>query len=160
MRRRQFLKRAGAVGAAGVGGVATMGSAAGETEDGYDLVFEAGSGLDFVETAVGETFLQAPLADGSTYYLFQHRAGRFEVDTVAIVLAEDGTVLYLESLEGVEYSQSEIGEMADRIGEMADRIVYTEELIVETEYLVVDVITYTQDSALEFLSMVNPLSIL
>jgi hypothetical protein len=160
MRRRQFLRRAGAVGVAGAGGLATTGSVAGETEDGDELAIEAGTGLEFVETAFGESVLRAPLADGGTYYLFQHRPSPFEVDTVVLVLAEDGTVSYLESLEGVEYTQSEIGAMADRIGEMADRIVYTEELIVETEYLVVDVITYTQDSALEFVAMLNPLSVL
>lgn len=43
---------------------------------------------------------------------------------------------------------------------MADRIVYTEELIVETEYLIVEVITYTQDSVLEFVDMLNPLNLL
>ncbi len=160
MRRRQFLKRAGAVGVAGAGGLATMGSAAGETDAGYDLELPEGATLEFAETAYGESFLRAPLTDGRTYYLIQHRPNPFEVDTVVLVLAEDGTVLYLESLEGVEYTQSEIGTMADRIGEMADRIVYTEALIVETEYLAVDVITYTQDSALAFTSMLNPLSIL
>ncbi|MFW5965602.1 MAG: hypothetical protein ACOCP3_02510 [Halodesulfurarchaeum sp.] len=60
----------------------------------------------------------------------------------------------------MEYTQSEIGVMADRIGEMADRIVYTEELIVETGALTVDVIVYTQHSTLEFVELLNPLSIL
>jgi len=76
-----------------------------------------------------------------------------------MVLSETGEVLYLESLDGVLYTEDQIGEMADRIGEMADRILYTEELIVETEYLIVDVIKYTQDSVLEFVSMLNPLNL-
>ncbi|MFW6458654.1 MAG: hypothetical protein ACOCY6_04480 [Halodesulfurarchaeum sp.] len=145
---------------AGAGNLTTVGSAAAETDGGYDLQIPAGSGLEFAETALGETVLQAPLSDGSTYYLYQHRPSPFEVDTVDLVLAADGTVSYLESLEGVEYTQSEIGVMADRIGEMADRIVYTEELIVETGALTVDVIVYTQHSTLEFVELLNPLSIL
>jgi hypothetical protein len=103
--------------------------------------------------------LPADLADGSTYYFFQEENDLFGNDEVVLVLAETGEVLYLQSLDGVLYTESEIGEMADRIGEMADRIVYTEELVVETEYLIVDVIFYTQDSVLEFVDMLSPLDL-
>lgn len=85
--------------------------------------------------------------------------GLFDVDTVVMVLAETGEVLFVESLDGVVYTEDQLGEMADRIGEMADRIVDTEELIVETEYLVVDVISFSQENLLTFVGMLNPLSL-
>ncbi|WP_254766390.1 hypothetical protein [Salinilacihabitans rarus] len=155
MNRRKFISNLGVAAVAG-GGAATT-AAAESDDDSYQIELEPGTSVSFAETYFGESFIYAPLADGSTYYLFLNRNGCCEVDRVVMVLSETGEVLYLESLDGVLYTVDEIGAMADRIGEMADRIVYTEELIVETEYLVVDVITYTQDSVLEFVDMLDPI---
>jgi hypothetical protein len=155
--RRSLLKRLGITGAAGLAGVGLSGSAS--ASDGYEITIDSGTSFDYVETDLGEAFITADLADGSTYYFFQEENDLFGNDEVVLVLAETGEVLYLQSLDGVLYTESEIGEMADRIGEMADRIVYTEELVVETEYLIVDVIFYTQDSVLEFVDMLNPLDL-
>ncbi|WP_255192620.1 twin-arginine translocation signal domain-containing protein [Natronobeatus ordinarius] len=158
MNRRTFLTKLGVGTATGGAALATTNAVAAETDDDYQLELEPGTTVSFAETYFGESFIYAPLSDGSTYYLFLNRNGCCQVDQVVMVLADTGEVLYLESLDGVLYTVDEIGEMADRIGEMADRIVYTEELIVETEYLIVDVIKYTQDSTLEFVDMLNPLS--
>ncbi|KAB1193343.1 hypothetical protein GJR96_07760 [Haloferax sp. MBLA0076] len=158
MKRRTFINRLGTVSLGGLAaaGVATTASAA---DDGYDLELAPGDTFYFAETSRAESLIYAPLQDGSTYAMFQVPNGFFDVDTVIIVLAENGEVLYLESLDGVLYTEDQIGEMADRIGEMADRIVYTEELIVETEYLIVDVTEFSQENLLTFVSMLNPLSL-
>ncbi|WP_135824089.1 hypothetical protein [Halorussus ruber] len=155
MRRRTFL---GGLGTVALGGVAATGTASAAT-DGYEIELYSGDAFSFAQTSLGESFIYAPLQDGSTYYLIQVPNGCCRVDEVVVVLSETGEVLYLESLDGVEYTQDQIGEMADRIGEMADRIVYTEELIVQTEYLVVDVIRFSQENLLTFVSMLNPLSL-
>jgi len=158
MERRTFISKLGTVALAG-GATAAAANTASAADDSYQIELEEGTTFSYAKTAYGETFIYAPLPDGSTYYLFQEQNG-FQVDEVVMVLSETGEVLYLESLDGVLYTEDEIGEMADRIGEMADRIVYTEELIVETEYMIVDVIKYTQDNVLEFVSMLNPLNLL
>jgi len=158
MQRRTFLSKLGTVALAGGATAAATGSATAADDD-YQIEIEDGTTFSYAETYYGESFIYAPLPDGSTYYLFQEQNG-LQVDEVVMVLSETGEVLYLESLDGVLYTEDEIGEMADRIGEMADRIVYTEELIVETEYMIVDVIKYTQDSVLEFVDMLNPLNLL
>jgi hypothetical protein len=159
MQRRTFISKLGTVALAG-GATAAAANTASAADDTSQIELEPGTTFSFAETSYGETFIYAPLPDGSTYYLFQERNGCCQVDEVVIVLSETGEVLYLESLDGVLYTEDQIGEMADRIGEMADRIVYTEELIVETEYLIVDVIEYTQDNVLQFVSMLNPLNVL
>jgi len=158
MQRRTFLSKLGTVALAGGATAAAAGSATAADDD-YQIELEDGTTFSYAETYYGESFIYAPLPDGSTYYLFQEPNG-LQVDEVVMVLSETGEVLYLESLDGVLYTEDQIGEMADRIGEMADRIVYTEELIVETEYMIVDVIKYTQDSVLEFVDMLNPLNLL
>lgn len=156
MIRRTFLSRLGTV---TLGGFAATASVTAATSDGYDIELAPGDTFYYAETSSLESFIYAPLQNGSTYYLFQTVDG-LNVDTVVVVLSETGSVLYLESLDGVLYTEEQIGEMADRIGEMADRIVYTEELIVQTEYLIVDVIRFTQDNLLTFVSMLNPLALL
>ncbi len=156
--RRSLLKKVGATGAVGLAGLGLSGSAS-AASDGYDITIDSGTAFNYAETDQGESFVTADLADGSTYYFFQEENDLFGSDEVVLVLAETGEVLYLQSLDGVLYTESEIGVMADRIGEMADRIVYTEELIVETEYLVVDVIFYTQENILTFVDMLNPLNL-
>ncbi|MEF8807076.1 hypothetical protein [Natronomonas sp.] len=158
MQRRTFLTKLGTVTLAGGAAAATATTAA--AEDNYEIELEPGTTVSYAETSFSESFIYAELPDGSTYYLFKNEYQCCQVDEVVMVLSETGEVLYLESLDGVVYTEDEIGEMADRIGEMADRIVYTEELIVETEYLIVDVIKYTQDSVLEFVDMLNPLNLL
>ncbi len=161
MNRRTLLSKLGTAAVAGGAAVAATNTASAETsDDSYELELEPGTTFSYAETYFGESFIYAPLPDGSTFYLFQEPNGCCQIDEVVMVLAETGEVLYLESLDGVLYTEDQIGEMADRIGEMADRIVYTEELIVETEYLIVDVIKYTQDSVLEFVDMLNPLNLL
>jgi hypothetical protein len=159
MQRRTFLSKLGTVALAGGATATAATTASAATDDSYQIELEPGTTFSYAETSLGESFIYAPLPDGSTYYLFQQQNGCCQVDEVVMVLSETGEVLYLESLDGVLYTEDQIGEMADRIGEMADRIVYTEELIVETEYLIVDVIKYTQDSVLEFVSMLNPLNL-
>ncbi|KAB1198304.1 MULTISPECIES: hypothetical protein [Haloferax] len=158
MKRRTFLNRLGTVSLGGVAaaGVATTAAAA---DEGYDLEFAPGDTFYFAETSLAESFIYAPLQDGTTYAMLQVQNGLFDVDTVVVVLAETGEALSVESLDGVRYTEDQIGEMADRIGEMADRIVYTEELIVETEYLIVDVIEFSQENLLTFVEMLNPLSV-
>jgi len=158
MQRRTFLKNLGTVGLLGGAAAATANTAA--AADDYELELEPGTTFSYAQTTLGESFIYADLPDGSTYYLFQNSYDCCQVDEVVMVLSETGEVLYLESLDGVLYTEDEIGAMADEIGEMADRILYTQELIVETEYLIVDVITYTQDSVLEFVDMLNPLNLL
>jgi hypothetical protein len=158
MQRRTFLSKLGTVALAGGATAATANTVA--AEDSYEIELEPGTTVSYAETYFSESFIYADLPDGSTFYLFQHSNDCCEVDEVVMVLSETGEVLYLESLNGVRYTEDEIGDMADRIGEMADRIVYTEELIVETEYLIVDVIKYTQDNVIEFVDMLNPLNIL
>ena len=157
MRRRTFLSGLGTV---ALGGVAGVGTATAASTDGYEIELYPGDTVYFAETSRLESFIYAPLQDGSTYYMFQTSNGCCDVDTVVMVLAETGEVLYLESLDGVLYTEDQIGEMADRIGEMADRIVYTEELIVQTEHLIVDVIRFSQENLLTFVSMLNPLNLL
>ena len=158
MKRRTFLKSVGTV---SLGGVAATGMAAtaSAADDSYDLELAPGDTFYFAETSLAETMIYAPLQDGTTYAMFEVQNGLFDVDTVVMVLAETGEVLFVESLDGVLYTEDQIGEMADRIGEMADRIVYTEELIVETEYLVVDVIEFSQENLLTFVDMFNPLNL-
>jgi hypothetical protein len=158
MHRRTFLSKLGTVTLAG--GAMAVASNTAAAEDSYDIELEPGTTVSYAETTLSETFIFAELPDGSTYYLFENQYECCSVDEVVMVLSETGEVLFLESLDGVRYTEDEIGEMADQIGEMADRIVYTEELIVETEYLIVDVIKYTQDSVLEFVDMLNPLNLL
>ena len=159
MKRRTFLNRLGTVSLGGVA-AAGMASTATAADDGYDLELVPGDTFYFAETSLAETMIYAPLQDGTTYAMFEVQNGLFDVDTVVMVLSETGEVLFVESLDGVLYTEDQIGEMADRIGEMADRIVYTEELIVETEYLVVDVIEFSQENLLTFVDMLNPLNIL
>jgi hypothetical protein len=158
MQRRTFLSKLGTVALAGGATAATANTVA--AADDYELELEPGTTFSYAQTTLGESFIYADLPDGSTYYLFQNSYDCCQVDEVVMVLSETGEVLYLESLDGVLYTEDEIGAMADEIGEMADRILYTEELIVETEYLIVDVIKYTQDSVLEFVDMLNPLNLL
>lgn len=155
MKRRTFLS---GLSTAALGGLAATGAAS-AASDGYEIELFSGDTFSYAETSQAETMIYAPLQDGSTYYLFQVQNGCCDVDEVVMVLSETGEVLYIESLNGVLYTEDQIGEMADRIGEMADRIVYTEELIVETEHLIVDVIFYTEDNLLTFVSMLNPLNL-
>lgn len=158
MHRRTFLSKLGRVTLAG--GATAAASTTAAADDSYDIELESGTTVSYAETTLNETFIFADLPDGSTYYLFKNEYQCCQVDEVVMVLSETGEVLFVESLDGVVYTEDEIAEMADSIGEMADRIVYTEELIVETEYLIVDVIKYTQDSVLEFVDMLNPLNLL
>ncbi|WP_411964352.1 hypothetical protein [Haloferax sp. YSMS24] len=136
-----------------------MATTASAADDGYDLELVPGDTFYFAETSFAESFVYAPLEDGTTFAMFEVQNGFFDVDTVVMVLAETGEVLFVESLDGVVYTEDQIGEMADRIGEMADRIVFTEELIVETEYLIVDVIEFSQENLLTFVDMLNPLNL-
>ncbi|MFC7044194.1 hypothetical protein ACFQH6_01140 [Halobacteriaceae archaeon GCM10025711] len=158
MQRRQFLTRFGSVAAGGLAVTGTAAAADASTDDGYQIELYEGDTFSLAETSLGESFIYAPLQDGSTFYLFQVQNG-WQVDEVVMILSDTGEVLYVESLDGVLYTEDQIGEMADRIGEMADRIVYTEELIVQTEYLIVDVIAFSQENLLTFVSMLNPLSL-
>lgn len=157
MQRRTFLSTLSTVALAGGATAVTANTAAAADSD--ELELEPGTTFSFAETSQFESFIYAPLSDGSTYYLFEERNGCCDVDEIVLVLSDSGEVLFFESLDGVQYTEDEIGAMADRIGEMADRIVYTEELIVETEYLIVDVIKYTQDNTIEFVGMLNPLQL-
>ncbi|MEF8757401.1 MAG: hypothetical protein V5A33_04100, partial [Halobacteriales archaeon] len=120
MKRRRFLRNVGVIGIAG--STAAVGSVA-ASDDGYDVELVPGTTFEYASTSLNEQFIYADLPDGSTFYLFEHRYECCQVDTVVMVLSETGEVLYLESLDGVLYTEDEIGEMADRIGEMADRIV-------------------------------------
>ncbi|EFW89945.1 hypothetical protein ZOD2009_22227 [Haladaptatus paucihalophilus DX253] len=157
MQRRTYLSKLGAVALAG--GAAAVATTPASAQDSYDIELAPDTTISYAKTYLGESLIYADLPDGSTYYLFQNYSQCCQVDDVVMVLSETGEVLYLESLDGVLYTEDQIGQMADRIGEMADRIVYTEELIVETEYLIVDVTKYTQDSVLQFVDMLNPLNL-
>ncbi|MFP4561141.1 MAG: hypothetical protein ACLFRB_04125 [Thiohalorhabdus sp.] len=147
-----------------------------------DMELYSGDTFEYAETSEDENFVYADLTFGGELLLLPFFDGCCNIDILVAVIEPEsmsffsdtiesgenvytetlstGETVYIASLEGVLYTEGQIGVMADRIGEMADRIVYTEELIVETENLIVDVTRFSQANLLTFVDMLNPLKIL
>ena len=142
----------------------------------------SGDTFQYAETSAGENFVYSDLTFGGEYLLLPFFDGCCNIDTLVALIEPElldlfsstiedgenvysstlstGETVYIVSLEGVLYTEGQIGVMADRIGEMADRIVYTEELILQTENLIVDVTRFSQANLLTFVDMLNPLKLL